>query len=197
MSDEVVEQISKKPLSENKSVSATKDPKKVAAGKKLAEYNKKAKEALSRERKREEETRQEEEHTSASKSHAWMPELSFTTVLSIAGIGFTAFDMFMRYYKNRTAGLDKFDRVVVRLMRKDGIFHPLFDKNGQLNGKLPKTITDALGPPAEEVISANDGVISKGKERIKKLLTKRKTDTVNNREAIDSEIEEIKSEIDQ
>ena len=95
MSDEVVEQITKNPLPENKS--ATKDPKKVAAGKKLAEYNKKAKEALAREMKRETEKSSEEDQ-----SKVWMPELSFTTVLSIIGIGFTAVDMFMRYYKNRT-----------------------------------------------------------------------------------------------
>ena len=31
-----------------------------------------------------------------------MPELSFATVLSVVGLGFTAIDLFMRY-KNRTA----------------------------------------------------------------------------------------------
>ena len=40
MSDKVVEIITKNPLPENKS--ATKNPKKVTAGKKLAEYNKKS-----------------------------------------------------------------------------------------------------------------------------------------------------------
>ena len=81
-----------------------KDPKKVAAGKKLAEYNKKAKEALAREIKREKEQaeiKNEESETKSENGKAWLPELSFTTVLSIVGIGFTAFDMFMRYYKNR------------------------------------------------------------------------------------------------
>ena len=48
--------------------------------------------------RREAEKRPEEEH----QYKAWMPELSFTTVLSIIGIGFTAVDMFMRYYKYRT-----------------------------------------------------------------------------------------------
>ena len=33
----------------------------------------------------------------ANRAESWLPELSFTTVLSIVGIGFTAFDMFMRY----------------------------------------------------------------------------------------------------
>ena len=67
--------------------------KRFAAGKKLAEYNKKAKEALAREIRREEDTIPEEEQTSTYK--AWMPELSFTTVLSMVGIGFTVFDMFI------------------------------------------------------------------------------------------------------
>ena len=98
-----VEQITMDPLPENKSAAKRKkDPKKVAAGKKLAEYNRKAKEALAREMKREAEmtTQVDEEEGS---SQAWIPELSFTTVLSIVGLGFTAVDMFMRYRKNRVS----------------------------------------------------------------------------------------------
>ena len=54
MSDEVVEQITiDPPPPKNKKAVKEKDPKKVAAGKKLAEYNKRAKEALAREMKRE------------------------------------------------------------------------------------------------------------------------------------------------
>ena len=106
MSDEVVEQITKDPAAKEKDPKKKeKDPKKVAAGKKLAEYNKRAKEALARETaremKREAETNQKETINAESESKAWIPELSFTTVLSIVGIGFTAVDMFMRYYKNR------------------------------------------------------------------------------------------------
>ena len=49
-----VEQITADPAPENKDTKKReKDPKKVAAGKKLAEYNKKAKDALAREMKRE------------------------------------------------------------------------------------------------------------------------------------------------
>ena len=103
MSDEVVEQITMDPPPpKNKKAVKEKDPKKVAAGKKLAEYNKRAKEALAREMKRESETKQEETINSEEETtKAWIPELSFTTVLSLVGIGFTAVDMFMRYYKNR------------------------------------------------------------------------------------------------
>ena len=66
----------------------TKDPKKVAAGKKLAELNKKAKDALAREMKRE-----------ADPEDKWLPELSFSTVLTIVGIGLTAADLFFRFYR--------------------------------------------------------------------------------------------------
>ena len=94
---EVVEQITMDPAPEKKDPKKKeKDPKKVAAGKKLAERNKKAREALAREIKREKE--HEKNSNQESEPKAWIPELSFTTVLSIVGIGFTAFDMFMRYY---------------------------------------------------------------------------------------------------
>ena len=108
MSDEnqEVEQITKNPLPEKKSVAKEKDPKKVAAGKKLAEYNRKAKEALAREMKREADRSPEEQtDVGTNDGQAWFPELSFTTVLSLVGIGFTAVDMFMRYYRSRVVDL--------------------------------------------------------------------------------------------
>ena len=113
MSDEVVEQITKDPVAKEKEPKKKeKDPKKVAAGKKLAEYNKKAKEALAREKKREEEEQktinvEEETKNTESKSKAWIPELSFTNVLSLVGIGFAAVDIYMRYYKNRIVDLSQ------------------------------------------------------------------------------------------
>lgn len=103
MSDEnqEVEQITKNP---QPTKSKEKDPKKVAAGKKLAEYNRKAKEALAREIKRESE---EPTDGGTNESRAWIPELSFTTVLSLVGIGFTAVDMYMRFYKKKEGELCK------------------------------------------------------------------------------------------
>ena len=68
----------------------TKDPKKVAAGKKLAELNKKAKDAFAREMKRE-----------ADPEDKWLPELSFSTVLTVVGIGITAADLFFRFYRSK------------------------------------------------------------------------------------------------
>ena len=88
------EQITKTPLQE--SVKKEKDPKKVAAGKKLAEHNRRAKEALKREMQREAEKSQEEE---TGESQGWFPEISFTTAISLVGIGLTAINMFMSYNK--------------------------------------------------------------------------------------------------
>ena len=87
------EQITKTPIQEN--AKKEKDPKKVAAGKKLAEHNRRAKEALKREMQREAEKAQEEEET--GKTEPWFPEMSFTTVVSLVGIGLTAINMFMSY----------------------------------------------------------------------------------------------------
>ena len=72
-----------------------KDPKKVAAGKKLAEKNRKAKAALEREIKREREIAEKEQEN--ENSAGWLPEMSFQTVLSIVGIAFTAFELYQRF----------------------------------------------------------------------------------------------------
>ena len=102
VSDHEVEQITKTPVQE--SVKKEKDPKKVAAGKKLAEYNRRAKEALKEKMKREAEKAREEEEREIGESKAfsrrgWIPEMSFTTVISVVGISLTAFDLFMRLNK--------------------------------------------------------------------------------------------------
>ena len=49
-----------------------------------------------------------------------------------------------------TATLDDIGRVFVKLIRGNAKYSPLFNKDGELNEKLPKTIKDALGPPAED-----------------------------------------------
>ena len=88
MSGDNNEQITKVP--DVKPAAKTKDPKKVAAGKKLAELNKKAKDALAREMKRE-----------ANPEDKWLPKLSFTTLLTVVGIGLTAADLFFRFYRSK------------------------------------------------------------------------------------------------
>ena len=102
MSDHDVEEITKTPITESVKTKE-KDPKKVAAGKKLAEYNRKAKEALKEKMKREAE-KEDERETGESQSKAleggWIPEISFTTAISLVGIGLTAINMFMSYKKD-------------------------------------------------------------------------------------------------
>ena len=98
MSDDV-EEITKTPIESNYRTKE-KDPKKVAAGKKLAEYNKRAKEALKEKMRREAEKEEESKDITAV---GWIPEISFTTAISLVGIGLTAINMFMSYKKGEIA----------------------------------------------------------------------------------------------
>ena len=77
-----------------------KDPKKVAAGKKLAEKNRQAKAALEREIKREMAEKEKENENSAG----WLPEMSFQTVLSLVGVAFTAFELYQRFRPKSSSG---------------------------------------------------------------------------------------------
>ena len=79
-----------------------KDPKKIAAGKKLAEKNRQAKAALEREVKREREIAEREQEN--ENSAGWLPEMSFPTVLSIVGIAFTAFELYQRFRQKDSSG---------------------------------------------------------------------------------------------
>ena len=99
---EDVEQITKTPIESNVKTKE-KDPKKVAAGKKLAEYNRRAKEALKEKMKRDAEKEEESKDLTAeqgSQMEGWIPEISFTTAISLVGIGLTAVNMFMSYRKD-------------------------------------------------------------------------------------------------
>ena len=79
-----------------------KDPKKVAAGKKLAEKNRQAKAALDREVKREREMAEKEQEN--ENSPEWLPEMSFQTVLSIVSIVFTAIQLYQRFHQKDSSG---------------------------------------------------------------------------------------------
>ena len=79
-----------------------KDPKKVAAGKRLAEKNRQAKAALEREVKREHEIAEKEQEN--ENSAGWLPEMTFQTVLSIVGIAFTAFELYQRFRPKASSG---------------------------------------------------------------------------------------------
>ena len=88
-------------ITETKSTSAKsttnkiKDPRKVAAGKKLAEKNKITREALKKQKQRQE----EEKETDSS---SWLPNASFTTILSVVGIALTIFDLYLRTRQNQS-----------------------------------------------------------------------------------------------
>ena len=99
MSEEV-EQITKTPVESNVKTKE-KDPKKVAAGKRLAEYNKRAKEKMRREAERE--TGESAEAEQGSRMGGWIPEISFTTAISLVGIGLTVINMFVSYKKGEIA----------------------------------------------------------------------------------------------
>ena len=94
-----------------------------------------------------------------------------------------------------TATLDEYDRVEVRLKRDRGKYHLLFNSDGEVNEKIPKTIKDALGTPAEDIIRTKEEEISRRENKIIELQASRETASVNQREQIDANIEEQQSEI--
>ena len=97
---EDVDQITKTPVESNDRTKE-KDPKKAAAGKKLAEYNKRAKEALKEKMKREaEQGSQMEKKEDRETGESWIPEVSFTTAISLVGIVLTAVNMIISYRKD-------------------------------------------------------------------------------------------------
>jgi len=81
MSEAAEDQITKEPEAP---IVKQKDPKKVAAGKKLAEYHKNAKKAMS-------------EAPIVETTNNWAPSL--TTTLTLVGIGLTALDLYFRWKK--------------------------------------------------------------------------------------------------
>ena len=94
-----------------------------------------------------------------------------------------------------TATLDDIGRVFVKLIREKGKSYPLFNKDGELNDKLPKTIKDALGTPAEDIAETNREEISRREKKIDELKDSRETASENQRVQIDADIEEQQNEI--
>jgi len=78
-----VEQITKEP---EEKIEKIKDPKRVAAGKRLAAANKKSKQMLN----------EKEENRS------WLPEINFSTAIGIVGISLTAIDLYYRFFPKET-----------------------------------------------------------------------------------------------
>ena len=94
-----------------------------------------------------------------------------------------------------TATLDDIGRVFVKLIRGNAKYSPLFNKDGELNEKLPKTIKDALGPPAEDIIKTKEEEISRREKKIQELQASLETASENQKEQIDANIEEQQNEI--
>ena len=89
-----------------------------------------------------------------------------------------------------TTTLDEYDRVEVRLKRDRAKYHLLFNSDGEVNDKLPKTITNVLGAPAEDIIRIKEEEISRREKKIQELQASRETS-----ENIDAGIEEQQNEI--
>ena len=70
-----------------------------------------------------------------------------------------------------TASIDNYDQVIVKLKRLGGRSLPLFKADGEINDKLPKTIKESLGPPADKIVETNEVEIVKRHEKITQLLT--------------------------
>ena len=71
-------------------------PKKVAAGKRLAEHNRIIGQELNKELKKE-----SEKEAEFGDSSSWLPNISFTTILSVVGIGLTISDLYLRTRQNQ------------------------------------------------------------------------------------------------
>ena len=94
-----------------------------------------------------------------------------------------------------TSKKDEYGRVIVRLIRDRGKYHLLFNSDGEVNEKLPKTIIKALGTPVEDIIIVNEEEITRREKKIDELKDSRETASVNQREQIDANIEEQQNEI--
>ena len=94
-----------------------------------------------------------------------------------------------------TATLDDIGRVFVKLIRSNAKPAPLFNKDGEVNEKIPKTIKDALGTPAEDIIRTKEEEITRREKKIEELKASRETASENQREQIDANIEEQQNEI--
>ena len=94
-----------------------------------------------------------------------------------------------------TATLDDIGRVFVKLIRSNAKPAPLFNKDGEVNEKLGKTVIEALGPSAEDIIRTKEEEITRREKKIDKLQASHETASENQREQIDANIEEQRNEI--
>ena len=96
-----------------------------------------------------------------------------------------------------TSKIDEYERVFVRLIRHKGKYHLLFNSDGEVNEKLPKTIIKALGKTAEEIVEANKEEMTRHEKKISELKEARKTAAPDQLENIDRNINEQQEQIDE
>jgi len=68
-----------------------------------------------------------------------------------------------------TTTIDEYNRVIVRFNRRGGKGHVLFNEEGELNDKVPKTIVNYLGDSAGKVIENNERTIFTRREKLQAL----------------------------
>ena len=55
----------------------------------------------------------------------------------------------------------------MKLNRDKGKYHQLFKGNDEVNDKLPKTIIDSLGTPADKIVKTNEEEITRRNKKNK------------------------------
>ena len=83
----------------------------------------------------------------------------------------------------------------MKLIRSNAKPAPLFNKDGEVNEKLGKTVIEALGPSTEDIIRTKEEEITRREKKIDELKASRETASENQREQIDANIEEQQNEI--
>ena len=110
----------------------------------------------------------------------------------------TAWDRIQRKFPNAnttnstfTAKVGEGGHVLVRLIRGNAKYHPLFKLNSELNDKLPQKIVDSLGQSAEEIVETNEEEIARRSKKVKESQEQlEKTAEEHMREGLNQTIDE-------
>ena len=91
-----------------------------------------------------------------------------------------------------TSTLDEFGQVIVRLIGGNAKYYNLFKGNGKLNDKLPKKITDSLGPPVKQYLETLKSQRTKIQAEVDDFNKLKSDETLNEeqKQTIDSQINE-------
>ena len=94
--EQPVEQITREPA---EPIIKIKNPKRVEAGKRLAMQHKMAKDALKKEKLKDDSPKKQQDYVEENNTSktSWMPDISLTTGLTLVGITLTGVDLYMRY----------------------------------------------------------------------------------------------------